>query len=156
MRHNRQSSLAARLAAFACVAAFCLSPTVSWTQTNAEETVRAAMTKDEHGMYRAYNGVFVKWLPRFGDASAVALTKFLADKPIADADIPAILIVVNDSYDSPASIEDTRERQPRTTLYLLRSLTQATKDPKIVISIEETAVYVKSQYAAYTKNHPDE
>lgn len=107
-------------------------------------------------MYRAYNGVFVKWLPRFGDASAVALTKLLADKPIAHADIPAILIVVRDSYDSPISIEDAAERQPRTTLYLLRSLSQATKDPKILASIEETAVYVKSQYAAYLGNHPGE
>lgn len=156
MRHNRQSFLATRLVAFACATAFCLGPSVSWAQTNAEETVQAAMTKDEHGMYRAYNAVFVKWLPRFGDASAVALTKLLADKPIANADIPAILIVVRDSYDSPISIEDSAERQPRTTLYLLRSLSQATKDPKIVASIEETAVYVKNQYAAYLTKHPNE
>jgi hypothetical protein len=73
---------------------------VSRAQTNAEETVQAAMTKGEDGMYRAYDGFFVKWLPRFGDASAVALTKLLADKPIADEDIPAILIVVRDSYNS--------------------------------------------------------
>lgn len=156
MRHNRQSFLATHLVAFACVAAFCLSPSVSWTQTNAEETVRAAMTKDKDGMYSAYDGVFVKWLPRFGDASAVALTKILADKPIADTDIPAILIVVRDSYDSPISIKDAADRQPRTTLYLLRSLTQATKDPRIVASIGETIAYVKSQYAAYSRNHPDE
>jgi len=107
-------------------------------------------------MYSAYDGVFVKWLPRFGDASAVALTKILADKPIADTDIPAILIVVRDSYDSPISIKDAADRQPRTTLYLLRSLTQATKDPRIVASIGETIAYVKSQYAAYSRNHPDE
>jgi len=114
------------------------------------------MTKGEDGMYRAYDGVFVKWLPRFGDASAVALTKLLADKPIADADIPAILIVVRDSYGSPISIEDAAERRPRTTLYLLRSLSHETRDPKNTALIEETAVYVKSQYAAYAKNHPDQ
>src|ERR1019366_2688596 len=115
----RRPLLAARLIAFACVAAFCLSPSVSWAQTNAEETVQTAMTKDEHGMYRAYNGVFVKWLPRFGDASAVALTKLLAEKPIADADIPAILIVLLDSYESPISIENAADRKPRTTLFVL-------------------------------------
>jgi hypothetical protein len=89
---------------------------MSRAQTDAEETVQTAMTKDEQGMYRAYNSVFVKWLPRFGDASAVALTKILADKPIADADIPAILIVLIDSYDSPVSIEAAADRE-RPCLY---------------------------------------
>ena len=74
MRRSRESFLGTRLVAFACFAALCLGPSVSWAQTNAEETVQSAMTKDEHGMYRAYDGFFAKWLPRFGDASAVALT----------------------------------------------------------------------------------
>jgi len=93
---------------------------------NAEETVRTAMTMGEDGMFRAYNGVFVKWLPRFGDASAVALTKLLADKPIAVADIPAVLIVVSDSYGSPISIEEAADQEPRTTLFVLSSLSHAT------------------------------
>ena len=111
----RRPFLAACLVAFACATAFCLEPSASWAQTNAEDTVQFAMTKGEDGMYRAYNGVFVMWLPRFGDASAVALTEILADKPIADADIPAILIVLSDSYDSPISIEDAADRKPRAT-----------------------------------------
>jgi hypothetical protein len=114
------------------------------------------MTKEKDGMFRVYNGVFVKWLPRFGDASAVALTKLLADKPIADTDISAILLVVRDSYESPISVEESKDRQPRTTLYLLRSLSQETRDPKILASIEETSAFVKSQYAAYSRNHPGE
>lgn len=156
MRPNKQLFLATGLVAFSCVAAFCLSPSMAWAQTNAEETVRTALTKDEHGMYRAYDSMFVKWLPRFGDASAVALTKLLADKPIADADIQAILVVVRDSYDSPQNVEDSTERQPRTTLYLLRSLSQATRDPKVVASIDGTTAYVKEQYAAYLKSRPGE
>lgn len=156
MRHNRQSFLATRLVALACVVAFCSGPSILSAQTNAEETVQAAMTKGEDGMYRAYNGVFVKRLPQFGDASAVALTKLLADKPIADADIPAILIVLRDSYDSPVGIEDAGERKPRTTLYLLRSLLWLTKEPKNRALIEETTAYVKSQYAKYLKSHPNQ
>jgi hypothetical protein len=124
-----------------------------WAQTNAEETVQYAMTKDEQGMYRAYNGVFVKWLPCFGDASAVALTKLLVDRPIADEDIPAILIVLSDSYGSPMSIEDAAERQPRTTLFLLRALSRVTSDPKILGTIDETAAYVKSQYDGSWESH---
>jgi hypothetical protein len=140
----------------ACVAAFCLSPSASWAQMNVEETVQRAMTIGQDGMYMAYDGHFVKWLPRFGDASAVALTKLLADKPITDTDIPAILIILHDSYGSPSIIEDATERQPRTTLYLLRSLSQVTKDPKNIARIEQATVFVKSQYAAYLRNRPDQ
>jgi hypothetical protein len=156
MLRSRRHSFAASLIAGFFIAAASLGPSVSWAQTNAEKTVLAAMTKGEDGMYGVYNSFVARSLSRLGDASSVALTRLLADKPIADADIPAILLVVRDSYDSPISIQDAAERQPRTTLYLLRSLSQGTKDPKIVASIEETTAYVRSQYAAYSRNHPAE
>jgi hypothetical protein len=112
------------------------------------------MTKGEDGMYRAYNGVFVKWLPRFGDASAVALTKLLGDKPIADADIPAILIVMSNSYDSPMSIDEAADRKPRTTLFVLNYLSHATTNPETIKRIADTTAYVRTQYTAYVKAHP--
>ena len=152
----RRPLLAACLVACICIAVPSLNSQVSRRQSNAEETVQAAMTKGEDGMYRAYNGVFVKWLPRFGDASAVALTKLLADQPIADADIPAILSVVRDSYDSPISIEDAADRKPRTTLFVLSSLSHATTDPKTIKMIADTTAYVNAQYATYAKAHPTE
>jgi hypothetical protein len=93
------------------------------------------MAKDEHRMHRAHNAEFEKRLPCFGDASAVALTKFVSDKPIADADMPAILAVLGDSYDFSASIEDATERQRRTILYLLHSLSHETRDPKNICAI---------------------
>ena len=105
-------------------------------------------------MYRAYNGVFVKWLPRFGDASAVALTKLLADKPIADADIPAILIIVSDSYDSPSSIECVADREPRTTLFVLSSLSHATNNPEMIKRIADTTAFVNTQYTTVVKTRP--
>jgi hypothetical protein len=112
------------------------------------------MTKGEDGMYRAYNGVFVKWLPRFGDASAVALTKIIADKPIADADIPAILIVSRDSYDSLISIEDAADRKPRATRFVLSSLSRATTAPETIKKTADTTGYVDAHYATYAKAHP--
>src|ERR1700721_283626 len=122
--------LAACLVGFACATAISLGPSVSWAQTNAESTVQTAMTKGEGGMYGAYDGHFVKWLPRFGDASAVALTKILAAKPITDTDIPAILIIVRDSYDFLICIEDAADRKPRTTLFVLSSLSARRPTPK--------------------------
>jgi hypothetical protein len=103
-----------------------------------------------------YNGIMVKALGRIGDATAVALTEILADKPISDADIPPILLVVELSQVSLEGIEETTDRNPRTTLYLLRSLSQVAKDPKIVASINETTAYVKSRRATYLQKHPNE
>ena len=153
---NRRPFPAACLVALTCATVSCLGPSVSWAQTNAEETVQTAMTKGEDGMYRAYDAIFVKWLPRFGDASAVALTKLLADKPIADADIPAILIVVRDSYNSPISIEAPTDRKPRRTLFVLSSLSHATNNPEMIKRIADTTAYVDAQYTAYAKAHPTE
>lgn len=153
MLHNRRPLLAAPLIAGVCMAASLLSPSLSRAQTNSEKTVQIAMKDAEQGIYE---GIVEKMLGRLGDASAVALTKLFAEKPIADSDIPPILLIVKLSYGSPEGIEEATERQPRTTLYLLHSLSQTTKDPKIVTSIEETSVYVKSQYAAYVRTHPNE
>ena len=152
----RRPVLAARLLAGFCIAAASLSASVARAQTNAEETVQRAMKKGQDGMYNAYNGVFVKWLPRFGDASAVALTKILGDKPFADADIPAILMVVRDSYDAPVSIEDAADREPRTSLFVLSSLSRATTNPETLRRIADTKAFVKAQYGAYVKAHPPE
>ena len=153
MLRNRRLLLAARLLTVLCICASFLSPSLSRAQTNPEKTVQLAMKDAEQGVSE---GIVEKMLGRLGDASAVALTKLLADKPIADASIPPILLVVRLSYGSPEGIEETTERQPRTSLYLLRSLSRATNDPKLLASIEETAVYVKSQYATYVKAHPNE
>lgn len=153
MRHNRQSFLATRLVACACATSFCLGPGVSQAQPDPETTVQMAMNEAEQGRY---NGVIEKSLGRLGDAASVALTKLLADKPIEDADIPPILLVVKLSYDFPQNVEDAAQRKPRTTLYLLRSLTLGTKDPKIIASIANATAYVKGQYATYSKSHPDE
>ena len=153
MLHNRRRFNLARLLPCFCIALLSLNPAVCRAQTNAEKTVQIAMTDAEK---EGYSGVMQKSLSRLGDASAVAITKLLADKPLADTDIRSILLVVRLSCESPISVEEMAERQPRTTLYLLHSLSQATKDPKILTSIEETKAYVKSQYAMYVKAHPND
>jgi hypothetical protein len=153
MLNNKRRFLVFHLPACFCIALSLLSASVLRAQTNAETIVQVTLKEAEH---EGINGVMEKSLSRLGDASAVAVTKLLADKPLADTDIRSILLVVRLSYDSPLSVEDATEREPRTTLYLLHSLSQATHDPRILTSIEETTSYVKSQYAAFVKSHPSE
>jgi hypothetical protein len=83
-----------------------------------------------------------------------ALTKIIADKPIADADIPAILIVSRDSYDSLICIEDAADREPRATRFVLSSLSGATTDPETIKKTADTTRYLDAQYATYAKAHP--
>ena len=153
MLHSKRRFLVFHLLACFCTAVPLLSPSVLRAQTKAETTVQITMKEVEH---EGVSGVMEKSLSRLGDASAVAITKLLADRPLADTDFRSILLVVRLSYDSPLSVEDAAEREPRTTLYLLHSLSQATKDPRILTSIEKTTAYVKSQYAAFVKTHPNE
>ncbi len=153
MRASRQLFLTTHLAAFAFIAAICLSPSVSRAQTDAEQDVQTAWNLAQQGRY---TGVQEKRLGRLGDASAVELMKLLADKPLGDADIPAILLVVRLSYNFPKGVEETTNREPRATLYLLRSLSLLAKTPKTHALIDETTAYVKSQYAEYLQSHPGE
>ena len=158
MPNNRRPFLATRLFGYVCIASSSLGPFASRAQTLSDKNVQMAVVqlalKDaEQG---SYNGIMVKALGRIGDATAVALTKILADKPISDADIPPILLVVRLSQGSLEGVEETTDRNPSTTLYLLHSLSQAAKDPKIVASVEETTAYVKSQRATYLQRHPNE
>lgn len=143
--------LAIRVLACVCIAASSLTPPVARAQANAEETVQQSLNMAVQGMF---SGAEEKHLGRLGDATAVQLTKLLADKPLRDADIPPIILVTRLSYNFPEGIQDADNRKPRATLYLLRSLSYAAKDPKILGSIEEVTEYVKSQYAAYLRNHP--
>lgn len=150
MRHNRRTFFVLRLLACAYVTTLSLSPFLLRAQTDREELVQMAMKEAEQG---GYNGVTEKMLGRLGDASAVAITKLLADKPIAATDIPAILIIVRLSYNFPDGIEESADRKPRTTLFLLNSLSHMTNDPKNVEKIADTAAFVRAQYTTYAKAH---
>ena len=150
MRNNRGHFIKILVFACACIAVSALCSSISRAQANQEETVQRALQIARNG---AYTGSQEKLLGRLGDASAVELTKLLADKSLDDAEIQSILLVIRQSYNFPDGIEDAANRKPRATLYLLHSLSWLAKEPKIRSSIEATTAYVKNQYAGYLQNH---
>jgi hypothetical protein len=92
-----------------------------------------------------YFGSDVKSLSRLGDASAVALTKVLGGNGVSPEQMNQVLLIVTLSFEGPKSIENPADRQPRTTLFLLKYLECSTSDPEVRTKIAETRALLQSK-----------
>ncbi|MGA8430342.1 MAG: hypothetical protein WB729_11010 [Candidatus Sulfotelmatobacter sp.] len=92
-----------------------------------------------------------KVLVHLGDAGAVLATKVLADRNLTPKTIGSALIVVENSFAEPKLVEVTADREPRTSLLLLRYLELSTSDAESRKAIVDTRKYVKDRYAAFLK-----
>ena len=83
-------------------------------QSNAEQVV---------GYMFAHIGQYTGWdekdLNKFGDASAVALTKLLAGQQINADQVKEGLLIISLSFEAPKLIGIDADRQPRTALFVL-------------------------------------
>jgi|GEM_PF-1683212 len=82
------------------------------------QTVRAALAEVSKGLYTSWTE---KELARLGDASSVSLTKLFAGKELTPSDVDHALVIIGLSFASPELIQDSSDRQPRTTMFLLKS-----------------------------------
>lgn len=114
---------------------------------DAESTVRQALAYANGG----YTSTTEKELARLGDASAVAITKVVAGKPLGEQDVEHMLLIITLSYSGPRVIEASADRNPRTTLLLLNYFDLAISDPKLKAKVATTRAYVKGQYAKWLK-----
>jgi hypothetical protein len=105
--------------------------------------VRLALAHANEG----FTSTDVKELGWLGDASAVALTKITGGRVLEERDIEPMLLIVTLSYSAPRIVKIDSDREPRTTLFLLRSLDLSTTDPKLREKINATRNYVQDQYA---------
>jgi hypothetical protein len=92
-----------------------------------------------------------KLLVRLGDAGAVIATKVLADRNLTPKTIGGALIVVENSFAEPKFVEVTADREPRTSLLLLRYLELSTSDAESRKNISDTRKYIQDRYAAFLK-----
>jgi hypothetical protein len=111
-----------------------------------EATVRGVLS-EQVAFKGGYTGWDEKRLGRLGDATSVELTKIFAGKSLDHDDVEHILLIIRLSYSFPQGILDASNREPRTTLFLLRSLETLATDTKTLAEITETRDYVQSQYA---------
>jgi hypothetical protein len=108
-------------------------PQADSNEEQAEHSVRNMLA--HVGMYTSSDE---KSFNRLGDASAVALTKVLAGNGISQSQVNQVLLIVRFSFEAPKIIEKPADRQPRTTLFLLKYLECSTADPDLRAKIAET------------------
>jgi hypothetical protein len=92
-----------------------------------------------------------KILVHLGDAGAVLATKVLADRNLTAKTIGSALTVVANSFAEPKLVEVTTDREPRTSLLLLRYLELSTSDAESRKNIADTRKYVQDRYATFLK-----
>jgi hypothetical protein len=110
-----------------------------------EQVVRRVINT---GMIEGWNQ---KLLIPLGDAGADLATKVLADRNLTPKTIGGALIVLENSFAEPKLVEVTADREPRTSLLLLRYLELSTSDAESRKNIADTRKYVQDRYAKFLK-----
>jgi hypothetical protein len=116
---------------------------------DAEGAVRQALKNTSQGGYTSTDQKELGWL---GDASAIALTKIVGGKVLDGRDIESMILVITLSYEDPRIVRAASDRQPRTTLLLLRYFELATGDARLKAKIVDTERYVADRYANFTRD----
>ena len=87
-----------------------------------------------------------KVIGKMGDAAAVTITKVIGGRDLRSSDISTVLLVLNSAFADPLFVDRVSDREPRTTLFLLRCLDSATKDPSLKKQIADVGAHAKEQY----------
>lgn len=82
-------------------------------------------------------------LNRGGDAAAVAITKVVGGRDLSSDGITRILLLIHMSFAAPRIIENPSDRQPRTTLFILKYLSTLPISPELKKKIAESEQFVK-------------
>jgi hypothetical protein len=90
-------------------------------------------------------------LGRMGDAAAVTITKTLAGQTVNSNTIDGVLVILSASFADPELIENVSDREPKTTLFVLRYLDLSARDPRVRERIGETRTHVLQHYKKYLK-----
>jgi len=89
-----------------------------------------------------------KVIGRLGDAGAVLVTKVLAGRDLTGSTIDNALVAIEGAFADPSFVEDAGDKQPRTTLLLLKYFDQSANDPALKRHIAEALKYVEDRYTA--------
>jgi hypothetical protein len=106
--------------------------------TNEPEGVIARII--DSGMFEGHDQKVIGWL---GDAAAVIVTKHLSQRH--QTDIDGTLIVLTGAFADPSFVRDEADRQPRTTLLVLRYLELSTYDSKLKTRIADARKYIEDR-----------
>jgi hypothetical protein len=86
--------------------------------SEAEALVRTILSRPD-GMYSSWDE---KALAKFGDASAVALTRVFGEKDPSPTEVSLCLAILRSSFWYPRSVVIKSDRAPQTALFVLKRL----------------------------------
>ena len=107
---------------------------------DAERVVSIVLSRASEQMYTSWDA---KELNKLGDASAVALTKLLGNRELAPAEINQVLLIIRLSFNAPRMIEADSDVQPRTTLFVLKYLSDLPVPPALKQKMAEARVEIE-------------
>ncbi len=142
------------LMAFFCVFALCELAYSQASNRRSEQMPSLEQTIDT-AVYRGlWEGFAEKQWRRSGDAVAVALTKVISEKPLDRGQVETVLDILRSSFYDLSQVSSIPDRQPETTLFVLRYLDCSTQDRALKLKIAETRRHILDQAAKATKSAP--
>ncbi len=121
-------------------------PTLAWCE-NAEAAdpeliVHRALFQISKG---AYNAEDEKQVRRLGDAASVAFTKEIGNQQMKWTDIENFLFLVHEAFATPSTIQNPRDRKPKTSLFVLQTLNCLPLAEELKRSIADTKVFLEGR-----------
>jgi len=121
-------------------------PTLAWCE-NAEAAdpeliVHRALFQISKG---AYNAEDEKQVRRLGDAASVAFTKEIGNRQMKWTDIENFLFLVHEAFATPSTIQNPRDRKPKTSLFVLQTLNHLPLTDELKRSIADTKVFLEGR-----------
>jgi hypothetical protein len=128
------------------VAVLLALPMLAWCE-NAEAAdpeliVHRALFQISKG---AYNAEDEKQVRRLGDAASVAFTKEIGNRQMKWTDIENFLFLVHEAFATPSTIQNPRDRKPKTSLFVLQTLNHLPLTDELKRSIADTKVFLEGR-----------
>lgn len=89
-----------------------------------------------------------KVVGRLGDAGAVLVTKILAGRDLTSNTSGNAVLVIEELFVDPSLVETASDRQPRTSLFILKYLDLSTNDAELKKHIGDTRNYILDRCAS--------
>jgi hypothetical protein len=91
---------------------------------------------------------------RAGDSTAVALTRVLSDRELNNDQIEDAVYILNAAFSDVGWIENSADREPGTTLFVLRYLDLCTRDSGLKAKIADARRHITEVAAKPAKPGP--
>jgi hypothetical protein len=93
----------------------------------------------------AYDAQSEKQVRRLGDAASVAFTKEIGNRQMTWTDIENFLFLVHEAFAAPQTIQNQRDRKPKTSLFVIQTLSRLPLTDELKRSIADARVFLEGR-----------